>query len=53
MDSGWFTSLLNAYFESFASAELPIWRVFKETSSWPGEPVSGTPGIPLKLAAPA
>jgi hypothetical protein len=40
MDSGWYTSLLDVYFESLAAAELPIWRVFKETSSWPGEPVT-------------
>jgi hypothetical protein len=40
MDSGWFTCLLDAYFDSHAAAELPIWRVFKETSSWPGEPVT-------------
>jgi hypothetical protein len=40
MDSGWFTYLLDAYFESLAATELPIWRVFKETSSWPGEPVT-------------
>jgi hypothetical protein len=40
MDSGWYTSLLDAYFESLAATELPIWRVFKETSSWPGKPVT-------------
>jgi len=40
MDSGWFMSLLDAYFDSFAVTELPIWHVFKETSSWPGEPVT-------------
>jgi hypothetical protein len=30
MDSGWFTSLLDAYFDSHAASELPIWAVFKE-----------------------
>ena len=29
MDCAWYTRLLDAYFESFAAAELPIWRVFK------------------------
>ncbi len=29
MDSGWFTTFLQAYFESAAAADLPIWRVFK------------------------
>ncbi len=29
MDSGWFISFIQAYFDSFASADLPIWRVFK------------------------
>jgi hypothetical protein len=29
MDCAWYTRLLDAYFESFAVAELPIWRVFR------------------------
>ena len=29
MDSGWFSKFLDAYFESFASTTLPIWRVFR------------------------
>ena len=29
MDSGWFTSFLDAFFDSFACLELPIWRVFR------------------------
>jgi hypothetical protein len=29
MDSGWFDRFLDAYFESPASSELPIWRVFR------------------------
>jgi hypothetical protein len=40
MDTAWFTSFLDAYFDSFAPTELPIWRVFKETSSWPREPIT-------------
>lgn len=33
MDSNWYTTFLQAYFESFAAAELPIWRVFKTDPS--------------------
>ena len=29
MDCGWFQSFIEAYFESFAATDLPIWRVFK------------------------
>ena len=29
MDSGWFTNFLEAYFESQAASELPIWRVME------------------------
>jgi hypothetical protein len=29
MDSAWFTTFLQAYFESSAATLLPIWRVFK------------------------
>ena len=29
MDSGWFTTFLDAFFESTACVELPIWRVIK------------------------
>jgi hypothetical protein len=28
MDSGWYRTFLDAFFESFASVNLPIWRVF-------------------------
>jgi hypothetical protein len=28
MDSGWFTSFVDAYFDSCACTTLPIWRVF-------------------------
>lgn len=30
MDSGWFPSFLDAYFESWAATELPIWQIMKE-----------------------
>ena len=36
MDAGWHT-FLDAYFESHAAADLPIWSAFRETSSWPWE----------------
>lgn len=48
-DSGWFSSFLDAFFDSFAAAELPIWRVFKQPSAaevmasptdWLGEPLT-------------
>jgi hypothetical protein len=29
MDSGWFTTFLDAFFDSFACVELPIWRIIK------------------------
>jgi hypothetical protein len=38
MDSGWFETFMDAYFDSFAPTDLPIWRVFKtspETSRLP------------------
>jgi hypothetical protein len=33
MDSGWFTTFLQAYFESAAATRLPIWRVVKTENS--------------------
>lgn len=33
MDAGWFSTFLEAYFDSFAATELPIWRVFRTDSS--------------------
>lgn len=41
MDCGWFSSFLNAYFDSYASAELPIYRVFKTGPSGIREPITG------------
>ena len=29
MDSGWFGTFMDAYFDSFAAADLPVWRIFK------------------------
>lgn len=29
MDSGWFSTFLGAYFDSFMATDLPIWQVFK------------------------
>jgi hypothetical protein len=40
MDSGWFPKFLEAYFESFAVTELPIWRVFRTDPSGVREPLS-------------
>jgi hypothetical protein len=40
IDSGWFTSFLDALFESYASMELPIWRVFSGEQPWPGIPLT-------------
>jgi hypothetical protein len=41
MDSGWFRWFLDAYFDSFASTELPIWRVFeRKTDAYPGNPIT-------------
>ena len=41
MDCGWFSTFLEAYFDSAAS-ELPIWQVFQQASgsSYPGSPLS-------------
>jgi len=41
MDSSWFRYFLQAYFDSMASAELDIWRVFhQENNSYPGVPLT-------------
>jgi hypothetical protein len=37
MDSGWFETFLQAYFDSAAATELSIWQVFKqEADTYPG-----------------
>jgi hypothetical protein len=43
MDSGWFEHFLDAYFESPASGDLPIWRVF-QGDTFPGTPISEEDG---------
>jgi hypothetical protein len=41
MDSGWFPSFLDAYFESWAATELPIWQIMKEEPDRTLVPLSG------------
>jgi hypothetical protein len=41
MDDGWYLRFLDAYFESKASADLPIWRVREWRTSRDGAWVSG------------
>jgi hypothetical protein len=40
MDSAWFTTFVQAYFDSFASADLPIWRVFKIRDDGTAQPIT-------------
>jgi hypothetical protein len=40
MDSGWFTTFLDAFFDSFACVALPIWRVFKVETDGTRMPVT-------------
>jgi hypothetical protein len=40
MDCAWYTRLLDAYFESFAATELPIWRVFRRESDRTQTPIT-------------
>ena len=41
MDCSWYTTFMEAYFESKAAADIPIWRVFKRASGSPlGSPIS-------------
>lgn len=45
MDSGWFTTFMEAFFESQAAADLPIWRVFKQGAGpYPGVALTGEAG---------
>jgi hypothetical protein len=42
MDSAWFESFMEAYFDSMAATDLTIWRVFKqEGDSFPGVALTG------------
>jgi hypothetical protein len=40
MDCGWYKTFLQAYLESFAAADLPIWRVFKREGTAAGHPIT-------------
>ena len=41
MDSGWFPRFLDAYFDSSAASDLPVWRVFQQLENeYPGKPLS-------------
>lgn len=41
MDSGWFDYFVETYFESKASSEVPIWRVFRsQPGEYPGEAIT-------------
>lgn len=41
MDCNWLSSFLDAFFASYASIALPIWRVFDEEElPWPGAPLT-------------
>jgi hypothetical protein len=39
-DSGWFTTFMEAFFDSYAVRDLPIWRVFRRGADRVMEPVS-------------
>jgi hypothetical protein len=41
MDSAWYSSFLDAFFESFACVELPIWMVFRVEPDGARIPVTG------------
>jgi hypothetical protein len=41
MDSGWFSTFLDAFFGSFALTTLAIWRVFQTDSSGVRKPLTG------------
>ena len=40
MDSGWFPSFMEAYFESISATVLPIWRVFSVDEGKPALPLT-------------
>jgi hypothetical protein len=40
MDSGWFPTFMEAYFESMAATDLPIWRVFLMDRGRPARPLT-------------
>jgi hypothetical protein len=40
MDSGWFPTFMDAFFNSFACSALPIWRVFSMDGGSPSKPLT-------------
>jgi hypothetical protein len=40
MDSGWYPTFLEAFFESFAAVDLRIWRVFRAAPDGTRAPLS-------------
>ena len=43
MDSGWFGTFMDAFFDSFAATDLPIWRIFRTPPE--GERVAISPEL--------
>ncbi|PFH11775.1 hypothetical protein BCF11_4233 [Collimonas sp. PA-H2] len=42
MDCEWFSTFVEAFFDSMAATELPIWRIFKqEGGAYPGIAITG------------
>ena len=41
MDSGWYSTFLEAFFESQTAIPLPIWQVFRSTTGSVGDAVTG------------
>ena len=39
-DSGWFSTFLEAFFDSISATCLPIWRVFKVQPDWARVPIT-------------
>lgn len=45
MDSQWYVYFLQAYFESMAACDLPIWRVYQQDGrNYPGTPITPEAG---------
>ncbi len=40
MDSGWYGAFMDAYFESFAATDLPMWRIFRTSRETGRIPIS-------------
>ena len=41
MDCGWFSTFLDAFFDSFAATRLPIWRVFRTNDAGNRDAITG------------